>query len=295
MNALYHALYMTRIEAIKSAALVMLGMIAFLLTAPQLIKQPPVSTELAVHFLDVGQGDAVLIQTPDGYEALIDGGRTRGVLREIAAHQSWWDRNIELVVATHADEDHVGGLVDVLEYYDVDFLLMTEAEGESPGAEAFQEAVTLEGAAVTYARAGQTIKLGASTTIEVLSPKTSTANWRTNAASVILRVIYGDTAIMLTGDAPANIEDYLVETYGNSLKADVLKLGHHGSKTSTSESFLDTVDPQYAVVSASIDNQYGHPHSNVIGRVFTRGIDTFHTGTDGTVSFYSDGEKVWQE
>ena len=100
---------------------------------------------------------------------------------------------------------------------------------------------------------------------------------------------------MLPGDAPDSVEDYLVGTYGADLQSNVLKLGHHGSKTSTSDLFLDTVQPQYAVVSASIDNRYGHPDQSVMQRVFARDIQTFHTGVDGTVTFYSDGEKVWSK
>jgi len=294
MNALYHE-GMKRTESIRYALLVMLGMVTFIIVTPQLLQSQTGDGLFKVHFLNVGQGDAILIQTPDGHEALVDGGKTRGVLRELASQQAWHDRTIELVIATHADEDHVGGLVDVLEYYAVDMVLQTQAAGESPGAVAFAQAVQAEGAVVTYARAGQVIQLGASTTIEVLSPTIATDNWRTNAASVIVKVTYGDTAVLLSGDAPASIEDYLVNVHGDELQSDILKLGHHGSKTSTSNSFLDKVQPDFAVVSASIDNQYGHPHSDVISRVFARGIRTFHTGTDGTVSFYSDGGRVWSE
>lgn len=286
---------MVRVETVRSAALVVIGMVAFLLVTPMLLQSETKPDYFTVHFLDVGQGDAVLIQTPDGTEIVIDGGSSRAVLREIAAQQTWHDRQIELVIATHADEDHVGGLTDVLEQYNVDMILETQADGASPGAQAFAEAVVTEDAVTVYAQAGQVIQLGASTTIEILSPATDTENWSTNAASIIVRITYGQTSVLLTGDAPANIEDYLVSTYGEDLQSDILKLGHHGSKTSTSELFLDTVQPQYAVVSAAIDSQYGHPHQEVISRVFARGIRTFHTGTDGTVSFYSDGMEVWSE
>ena len=253
------------------------------------------SEYLEVHFLDVGQGDAVLIQTPDGYEVLIDGGATSQVIRQLSVEQSWSDRLIDVVIATHPDTDHVGGLVDVLERFDVGLIVQTEADSDSPAATAFESAVLSESADVQFARAGQVIQVGASTTIEILSPASDTDNWRANAASVIVRVVYGDTAFMLTGDAPDSIEDYLVGEYGTGLKSNVLKLGHHGSQTSTSELFLDTVQPQYAVVSASLDNRYGHPNQSVMQRVFARNITSFHTGVDGTVSFYSDGNRVWKE
>ena len=250
---------------------------------------------LAVHFLDVGQGDSILIQTPDGFEVLIDGGATSQVIRELAEEQSLFDRQIDVVIATHPDTDHVGGLVDVLERYEVDLILQTEADSDSPAAVAFTRAVENEKATVQFAQTGQVIQIGASTTIEVLSPASATDNWRANAESVIVRVVYGDTAFMLTGDAPDSIEDYLVGVYGEKLKSNVLKLGHHGSQTSTSGLFLDIVQPQYAVVSASLDNRYGHPDQSVMQRVFARNIQTFHTGIDGTVSFYSDSQTVWRE
>jgi competence protein ComEC len=250
---------------------------------------------LEVHFLDVGQGDAVLIQTPDGFEVLIDGGASSQVVRQLATEQSWNDRLIDVVIATHPDTDHVGGLVDVLERYDVDLIVQTETDSDSPAATAFESAVLNEGADAQFARAGQVIQVGTSTTIEILSPASDTGAWRANAASIIVRVVYGDTAFMLTGDAPASIEDYLVGAYGTDLKSDVLKLGHHGSQTSTSELWLDTVQPQYAVVSASLDNRYGHPNQTVMQRVFARNIQTSHTGIDGTVSFYSDGKQVWTQ
>lgn len=278
----------------KYLFLVALCLCTVYLYALTAIKTQVSSTHLAIHFLDVGQGDAILIQTPEGYEALIDGGRGRGVLRELAKQQAWFDRHIDIVVATHPDEDHVGGLVDVLNQYDVDLLLVTEAQSDSPGAAAFSAAVAAENAAVVQARSGQTITLGASTTIEVLAPASDTSNWSTNAASIIVKITYGETEVLLTGDAPQNIENYLVKKYGTDLQADILKLGHHGSKTSTGGEFLDAVMPQYAVVSAGIDNSYGHPHQEVMQRVFQRNITTFHTGADGTVSFYSDGDTIWK-
>ena len=248
---------------------------------------------LAVHFLDVGQGDAILIQTPDGYEVLIDGGATSQIIKGLSERQSFFDQRVDVVIATHPDTDHIGGLVDVLGRYEIDLVVQTETESESPAPAAFATALENKNTNVQFAQAGQIIKVGASTTIEVLSPASPTNNWRPNAASIIVRVVYGDTSFMLTGDAPTSVEDYLVEVYGENLRSDVLKLGHHGSRTSTSGLFLDAVQPQYAIVSAGIDNRYGHPDQSVMQQVFARDIVTFHTGVDGTVSFYSDGREVW--
>lgn len=252
-------------------------------------------TLFQAHFLDVGQGDATLIQTPDGYEVLVDGGATSGVLRKIANEQHWSDRHIDIVIATHADQDHVGGLVDVLERYEVDLIMETEAVGSSEASQAFRAAVSEETAAQVYARAGQRIQVGASTTIDILSPVSSTLGLKSNTASIILQVRYGDTAILLTGDAPAGVEDYLVGAFGADLQSTILKLGHHGSKTSTSELFLDTVSPRYAVVSAGHGNTYNHPHPTVVERVKERNITLLETSRDGTISFTSDGQNLWWE
>lgn len=250
---------------------------------------------LTVSFLAVGQGDAILIETPDGKELLVDGGRDSAVIRELSKRRGLLDREIDMVVATHPDLDHVAGLVDVLGRYVVDTILMTENEGGSSAAQAFKEAAEAEGAEIIYADAGHVLPLGEAVSLQIFAPAGDESQLESNAASIVLRVVYGDVSFMLTGDAPMEIENYLVKTYGLQLESDVLKLGHHGSKTSTSDDWLDMVAPQYAVVSAGIDNRYGHPHQEVMQRVFKRNIETSHTGTDGTVVFQSDGKTVWRK
>ena len=249
---------------------------------------------LVVSFLDVGQGDAILIETPDGFEMLIDGGPNAAVLRELSKERSFFDREIDVVVTTHPDLDHIGGLVDVLKRYKVQTILRTENKNDKSAAEAFAAAEEKENAEEILADAGQVLQLGASTTIQIFSPTGDERQWESNASSIVLRVVYGNTSFMFTGDAPQEIEDYLVKTYGAQLDSDVLKLGHHGSKTSSSDAWLDTVTPQHVVVSAGLDNKYGHPHQDVMQRVFARNIQSSHTGTDGTITFYSDGAKVWR-
>lgn len=250
---------------------------------------------LSISFLDVGQGDAILIETPDGKEMLVDGGRDSSVLRKLSEKRELFDREIDVVLATHPDLDHVAGLVDVLGQYTVGTIIMTENEGNSGAAAAFAKAAPEETANIILADAGQVFPLGDDVSIQIFAPTGDESKLESNAASIVLRVVYGDTSFMLTGDAPSEVEDYLVKTYGAQLDSDVLKLGHHGSKTSTSDLWLDTVTPAYAVVSAGIDNSYGHPHQEVMQRVFKRNIKTSHTGTDGTVTFYSDGKTITKE
>ena len=250
---------------------------------------------LFVHVLDVGQGDAILVETPDGVQVLIDGGRDSGVLRALGAVLPVHDRSIDMVVATHPDADHVGGLVDVLERYTVGSILMTENTGESAAADAYERAVLREEAEVLYARRGHMFALGASTTMRVLFPDTDPHGMESNTASIVLQIVYGDSTFLLTGDSPKSIEEYLVLIEGEQLVSDVLKVGHHGSRTSTSELFLSHVLPTYAIISAGRDNQYGHPHVEVTDLLFNYGVETMSTAEAGTITLKTDGAQVWIE
>lgn len=247
---------------------------------------------LHVDYLDVGQGDATLITTPEGIVVLIDGGRDSAVLRSLGRVQPYFDRTIDLVIATHPDSDHVGGLIDVLKRYNVDRILMTENNHDTPASAMYRQLVAAEGAEVMYARRGMTFGLGASTTLEVLWPETDPTELESNTSSIVVKLTYGDTSFIMTGDAPKNIEEYLVLTYGEHLNADVLKVGHHGSRTSSSELFVDEVDPSLAIISAGKDNRYGHPHVEVTDLLFNNGIKTHNTAEEGTISMRSDGATV---
>jgi competence protein ComEC len=253
------------------------------------------SPYLEVTFLNVGQGDAILIETPDGAQALIDGGPDGTVLRELARELPWGDRTLDLVIGTHPDKDHIGGLIDVLARYTVASILTTENTGETTAASQYQKALTAETDIVHMARAGQVYTLGASTTITILSPARDPSLLESNTASIVVKLSYGEIDFMLTGDAPESIEDYISVTYGELLQSEVLKLGHHGSKTSTGELFLATVKPTYAVVSAGADNSYGHPHEEVVNRVVAAGITIKSTADGKRVKFVTDGTKLWEE
>lgn len=251
--------------------------------------------ELSVTFLNVGQGDGIFIETPEGVQILIDGGPDAAVLRELGKVMSVWDRSIDVVVGTHPDKDHVGGLVDVLKRYKVSQVLRVDNRSDTAASKAFDRGVDGEGAAVAYVTPGQVWTFGASTTLTILSPLGDERQWESNAASIVAQLRFGDVEFMLTGDAPTGIENYLVSRYGDALESDVLKLGHHGSRTSSGEDFLAAVRPQYAVVSAGLDNSYGHPHSEVLERVAVVGSTILSTAEDGAVTFKTDGARVWQD
>jgi len=248
---------------------------------------------LEVHFFAVGQGDAILVETPEGNQVLIDGGPDTSVLEHLAATMPFFDRTLEVVVGTHPDLDHVAGLVDVATRYQIDTIITTEAIGASEAASAWTTLVPTVGAEVHYARAGQVYQLGASTTLTILSPEYNPAKLNSNAGSVVALLTFGDTAFLFTGDAPQGVEQYLTEKYGPVLRADVLKLGHHGSDTSSHPNFLTQVDPQYAVVSAGVANRYNHPDADVLARVAANTEAQIVSTQHGTVRFGSDGRTVW--
>ena len=250
---------------------------------------------LRVVFFDVGQGDAVFIESPTGVQVLIDGGAGGGVLRYLSGEMGFFDRTIDLLVATHPDKDHIGGLPDVLKRYEVRTIVRTENEGETETAKAFLEHIVEEDARVVLARRGTSFDLGEEVMLEVLFPDRDPTFLESNTASIVMQLTYKNTRFLFTGDAPKGIEDYLVILDGESLESDVLKIGHHGSRTSTSELFLQAVDPDYGVVSAGKDNRYGHPHAEVLARLKEYNVVTKNTAEDGSITFLSDGTDLYLE
>ena len=248
--------------------------------------------ELIVSFLNVGQGDSIYIETPSGKQVLIDGGKDSSVLRELPKFMSITDRSLDLVIGTHPDQDHVGGLVDVLERYEVESILLTENTGESNAAKKYLESVSDEGANIFYARYGQVWQLDASTTLKVLWPEKDPSDLENNASSIVVLLSYGEIDFLLTGDLPKRIEEYLVIREGEYLESEVLKVGHHGSRTSTSDLFLETVNPDYAVLSYAKDNSYGHPHVEVTDLLFNSGIEVLSTAESGNITFSTDGQSI---
>lgn len=252
---------------------------------------------LKLFFLDVGQGDATLVESPSGTQILIDGGADSRVLSALGGAMGFFDRDIDMIVATHPDQDHIGGLVDVLIRYDVKAVLMTENVNDTPVYDAFVRAVKEEGATVYFARAGQTYDLGkgvtGSTTLAILFPDHDPTNLESNTASIVAQLSYGANTYMLMGDSPTEIEEYLVSKMGSAIVSDVLKVGHHGSKTSSSETFITAVQPQYAIISAGKDNGYGHPHSEVTNRLTKHNIIQKNTADLGSIFLESDGSSFW--
>lgn len=226
---------------------------------------PPRRLEVTV--LDVGEGDAILIRTPAGQDILVDGGPGRAVLRGLGDELPWYDRSIEMMLLTHPQADHMTGLLDVLDRYDVRRVLAGPGVDRSTTYGAWLDAVRAEGTSVETVRQGRVFDLDYGVRIEVLGPDPVEAvDPQVNNTGAVLRVSWRDVSFLLPADIEAMAERALL-TDGADLRATVLKVPHHGSKTSSTRAFLDAVRPSYAVVSSGKDNAFGHPAPEVVDRL----------------------------
>lgn len=248
--------------------------------------------ELVVAFLNVGQGDAVYIEAPNRVQVLIDSGPNSAVLKEVSSLVPFHDRTIDILIATHPDLDHIGGMPEILKRYEVGRYIFATSTKTTDATETVERLLEVEGAEIIHPRRGDRIILDPKENIyiDILFPDYLHTSSDANDQSVITRLVYGETEFLLTGDASKEVEEYLLE-FEDDIQADVLKAGHHGSKTSSAEEFVRAVDPQYVVVSAGVDNRYGHPHKEVIDLFTTLGVEVEST-KEGMVVFRSNGERV---
>jgi competence protein ComEC len=244
---------------------------------------------LHVWFLDVGQGDAILIQAPDGQQILVDGGPSpSALLDQLGAVLPFWDRSLDLVVLTHPDADHISGLIPLLDRYRVATVVDTVAPGDK-AAESWLAATNAAHVSHQAAARGMRLTAGA-VVLTVLSPNDHGAQFDDgNNSSAVLRLDYGASSALLTGDAEGEAEQAMLDA-GLPLRADVLKVGHHGSNASTSPQFLAAVQPRLAVISVGADNRFGHPAPELLQRL--KGIEVLRTDQRGRIELKTDG-KAW--
>lgn len=248
--------------------------------------------KLTVAFLNIGQGDAIFIESPTGIQMMIDGGPGPIVLRELGKVMPFYDRTIDMLMVSNPDKDHMAGFLDVLDSFNVASVIEPGTMGASSEYKTLEEKIEKERAVKVTALRGQKVQLGGGAYFEVLFPDRDVPGLATNDGSLVGRLVYGNTSILFTGDAPQNIEGYLDSLDGKTLHSDVLKVGHHGSRTSTSQEFVGYVSPTYAVISAGKDNSYGHPHQETLDTLNQFGVQTFRTDLAGRIVVVSDGENI---
>jgi len=247
---------------------------------------------LEVNFFDVGQGDSAFIETA-GYQILIDGGPDGSILEKLSGEMSFWDRDIDLMILTHPESDHLSGLLEVLKRYKVENILWTGIVRDTAVFREWEDLIGKEGADVKIAQVSQKINLSNNVYIEVLSPFENLEGKEfkdSNDTSVVVRLVFKETSFLFTGDIDESVEKDIIER-NLELKVGVLKVAHHGSKTSTSKEFLDRISPKHAVISVGKDNKYGHPTKEVLDILSKYDIMVFRTDEVGDIKIISNGKK----
>lgn len=288
------ATWPTRLAGWSAAGVLSVGCI---LLWAGVLSQP--DGRLHLYFLDIGQGDGILIQTPSGRQVLIDGGASpQQLFSQLGAVMPFWDRSLDLVVLTNPDKDHMDAQVETPARLHVTTALETKASQMNPDADSWRANLAAAGTTVQLQHQGDWIDLGDGIALWVLWPppepfftaQASNEQLFDNENSLVLKLVYGDFSVLLTGDAGLPAETALLTT-SSPLSATVLKVGHHGSKGSTGAAFVQAVEPLAAVIQVGADNSYGHPHPETLARLAGRLV--LRNDTHGRIHLYSDGHQLW--
>ncbi|WP_221372362.1 ComEC/Rec2 family competence protein [Clostridium perfringens] len=250
----------------------------------------PKDSQLMISYIDVGQGDAAYIKV-NGNDILIDAGprsNSKELLEQLKAKNI---DDFELVIATHPHEDHIGGMVDVFKEYEVKAFYSPKITHTTKTYENLVKAVKDEGLKTKELKSGMVIDLGEGAKFEVFTPQKSEYE-ELNDYSPIMKLSFGDTSYLFTGDAEKLAEEEALAKYKTSLDSDVIKFGHHGSSSSSSNAFIEAVSPKYGIISCAKDNKYGHPHRETLDIIKKYNIKTFRTDTDGEIILTSDGKSI---
>lgn len=245
-----------------------------------------------ISFLDVGQGDAIFIEAPNGNQILIDGGPDSTILARLGEVMPFWDRSIDLLILTHPHADHLDGFLEVLKRYKVGIVLESGVNHSIPEYREWHDVIGGKNIPLTIAKRGQIIRMGNGAVLDILAPMAPFAGAspkNIHDSSVVSLFSFASTSALFMADAEASLEKTLLLDRGFS-PVDILKVGHHGSKTSTSEELLARARPRFAVISVGRKNRYGHPYQMVLDRLKRFGVKIYRTDLDGSVTFASDGK-----
>jgi len=248
--------------------------------------------EIAVSFIDVGQGESILIRSAN-HAVLIDGGEHAQRNAVLNYLRDAGVRRLDYVVATHPHSDHIGGLVTVLSQLEIGRVVMPDVTHTTDTFRRFLEAIDNRNIPVTIPNPGDILRVGI-IELTVIGPP-NPHPWPDtdlNNASIVLRLAHGRTSVLFTGDAEYQLERWILDSDA-IISSSVLNVGHHGSRTSTSDAFLHAVNPRAAVISVGANNQFGHPHREVTDRLNARGVTIFRTDQLGTVRMITDGENIY--
>lgn len=255
------------------------------------INVPGRTGELIIHFLDVGQADSILLELPNNEIMLIDAGNNSDGRKVVSYLRDKGIDTIDYLIGTHPHADHIGGLDDVIDNFEIGRIYLPQVIHTSKTFEDVLLAVQRKGKKITPARAGVNIVDEPDLQIYFISPVRDDYN-NLNHYSAVVKVDFLNKSFLFTGDAEIPNEEEMIEKYGSRLKSHVLKVGHHGSNTSTSEEFIEKVVPDYAVISVGKDNSYGHPSALVIQRLQNHGVKIYRTDLQGTIIARSDGQQI---
>ena len=247
---------------------------------------------LTVTMLNIGQGDAIFVESPTGKQILVDSGPDTSVLRELSDVMPFYDKTIDLLMVTNPDRDHMAGFIPIIDRFRIGAVLESGTVNDSEIFKTLESSIDAHHIKRIIAERGMVVDLGSGALLTILFPDRDVHTIDRNPGSIVARLSYGDTSYMLTGDTTQEVEEYLVSLDGEKLKSDVLKAGHHGSRTATGKLFVDTVKPKYALISAGKGNSYGHPHKETIDILKSAGVETYITLRDGRIVTKSDGHTI---
>jgi competence protein ComEC len=244
-----------------------------------------------VVFLNVGQGNATFIESPTGTNVVIDGGPNKTLMREISAVMPWYDRHIDFLLVSHPDKDHYEGFFSLLDKYSTDVFMESGIKDVTDEYLSLKQKTVLKKIPNIIARRGQIIDIGGGAYIEILFPDRDVSELETNNGSIIARLVYGETSVIISGDAPKAMENYLISIDSQKIQSDIVVLGHHGAKTSTGEEYIKAVSPEYAIISVGKDNSYGHPNQETLDTLKKIKTTILATCEMGRITFQSDGKE----